>query len=196
LPSFTAGLATQNPPPLRSNLPIPPPPLSSIQGHYQHTAEARARLNAQKPIREDWIRTEAAKITQLSGLRYVAERRFHETRSKEDYENWQNVEKEYADATDLEKKKEERRNLFLGKRGMVALKTDKARDASAVNWGEVDGNGEGRLLGFKMALMERVCVEVERDEEEVVITIEMLATLSLEEKKALRAHLIARLARP
>ena len=47
-----------------------------------------------------------------------------------------------------------------------------------------------------MALMERVCAEVKPDgEEEAAITGEMLATLSKEEKKAIRKLLVGRMER-
>jgi hypothetical protein len=189
-PSFVAGPA----PSPRLNLPVPPRPLSSIHGQYQHTPEARARLDAQKKVRSFWIRESAAQIAQLSGLRYVAQRRYEETNNQEDYDAWQQAEAAFAAATDLEIQKEERRNLFLADKGMVALKTDIPGDASASVAGQAEG--EERLLGFKMAYMERVCAEVKREgESEGDITKEMLETLTLEEKKALRAHLVARLAR-
>lgn len=62
--------------------------------------------------------------------------------------------------------------------------------------------GQGSLLGFKMAYMERVSAEVKRreaekeeadDDEDVEITPEMLAMLTKEEKKGLRKFLVARL---
>jgi hypothetical protein len=64
--------------------------------------------------------------------------------------------------------------------------------------------GQGSLLGFKMAYMERVSAEVKRreaekeeadddDDDDVEITPEMLAMLTKEEKKGLRKFLVARL---
>jgi hypothetical protein len=181
--------------PLRFNLPIPPPPLSSIESQYQKTPEARARLEARKPIREAWIRTEAEKIAQLAKLKHAMERRSQETRSNKDNEAWQNLQAAYEDATNLEKRQEERRNLFLKEKKMEALKTDNAEDVSAASRGTVAAGGEAKLLGFKMALMERECAEVKPDEEQTAITAEMLATLTPEEKKTLRKHLVTRLER-
>jgi hypothetical protein len=186
---------SQGRPPLRSNLPIPPPPLSCIEGQYQKTPEARARLEAWEPIREAWIRTEAEKIAQLAKLKHAMERRYQETRSNKDYEAWQNLQAAYEDATNLEKRQEERRNLFLKEKKMEALKTDNAEDVSAASRSTVAAGGEEKLLGFKMALMERECAEVKPDEEQTAITAEMLATLTPEEKKALRKHLVTRLER-
>ncbi|KAI4708225.1 hypothetical protein J4E89_006847 [Alternaria sp. Ai002NY15] len=191
-PTFQARL------PLRSNLPIPPPPLSSISGQYVHSPSARARLDAQKPIRSAWIRSEASKIAQLAKLRHAMEKRYEETRSDADYAAWQTLQAAYDDATDLEKRQEERRNLFLREKKMVALKTDVVGDMSAAagrGGTEVEGEGEEKLLGYKMALMERVCAEVKPDGDEEAITGEMLATLSKEEKKAIRKLLVGRMER-
>jgi len=190
-PTFQARL------PLRSNLPIPPPPLSSISGQYEHSPEARARLDAQKPIRSAWIRGEASKIAQLAKLRHAMEKRYEETRSDADYAAWQTLQAAYEDATNLEKRQEERRNLFLREKKMEALKTDNTEDMSLASRGgiKVEGKGEEKLLGYKMALMERVCAEVKPDGEEEAITVEMLATLSKEEKKAIRKLLVGRMER-
>jgi len=193
-PSFQARL------PLRSNLPIPPPPLSSIEGQCEQSPEARARLDAQKPIRSAWIRSEASKIAHLAKLRHLMEKRYLETRSDADYSAWQTLQAAYDDATDLEKRQEERRNLFLKEKKMEALKTDCVGDMSAASRGgiggiKMKGEGEEKLLGYKMALMERVCAEVKPEEDEEGITGEMLATLSKEEKKAIRKLLVGRMER-
>jgi hypothetical protein len=185
----------------RVNLPIPPPPLSSIQGRLFHTPETRARLDAQAAVRADWIRTEAKKIADLSRLSFSAARQFSETGSQEDYERWQRFAAAYDNATNLEKRQEERRNMFMPE-GVKAMKTgaenvegDKSASFAATS-GKNGGQSEGQLLGFQMAYMERVCAEVKRradEEKEEEITKEMLDTLSSEEKKALRLHLVARL---
>ncbi|KAI4606653.1 hypothetical protein J4E83_010025 [Alternaria metachromatica] len=191
-PTFQARL------PLRSNLPIPPPPLSTIEGQFEQSPEGRARLDAQKPVRSAWIRSEASKIAQLAKLRHAMEKRYEETRSDADYSAWQTLQAAYDDATDLEKRQEERRNLFLREKKMEALKTDVVGDMSAAaSRGDkgVEGEGEEKLLGYKMALMERVCAEVKPDGEEEAITAEMLATLSKEEKKAIRKLLVGRMER-
>lgn len=179
----------------RSNSCILPTPLSSIQGKYHHTPEARARLEAQKPVREKWIRTKAAKIGQLARLRQNTYRRWVETNSELNYRNWQKAEAALAEATNTENKKEERRNLFLNLKGMTALKTDKAEDMSADSREREVRGGEEKLLGYQMATMERVCAEVKHGEGDAIISAEMLSTLSLDEKKALRRHLLGRLGR-
>ncbi|KAI4912935.1 hypothetical protein J4E90_006343 [Alternaria incomplexa] len=190
-PTFQARL------PLRSNLPIPPPPLSTIEGQFEQSPEGRTRLDAQKPVRSAWIRGEASKIAQLAKLRHAMEKRYEETRSDADYSAWQTLQAAYDDATNLEKRQEERRNLFLREKKMEALKTDKTEDMSAASRGgiKVEGEGEEKLLGYKMAFMERVCAEVKPEEDEAAITGEMLATLSKEEKKAIRKLLVGRMER-
>jgi hypothetical protein len=149
-------------------------------------------LEAQKPAREEWIRASAAEIANLAKLRHAAELQYHTSKTSADYMAWQELEVKFADATDLAKKQEERRSLLMGSKGMEALKTGRVEDGSAAYAGAVE---EERLLGFKMALMERVRAEVKKEEPDVEISAEMLATLSLEEKSALRAHLVSRLER-
>ncbi|KAL1792221.1 hypothetical protein ACET3X_009972 [Alternaria dauci] len=182
-------------PPARSDFRSLPPPLSSIDGKYHHTPDARARLEAQKPVREEWILTGVARIRQLARLSQSNYNLWLQTRSELAYKNWQKAEAALLEATDTETKKEERRNLFLNPKGMTALKTDKAEDMSADSRVNGIAPGEKKLLGYQMATMERVCAEVKRDKGDDIITAEMLATLSMDEKKALRKHLLGRLER-
>jgi len=182
----------------RPSLSIPPPPISSLQNHYTQDPATHFRLDSQKSVRTAWIRTEASKIAQLSRLRYQAEQLYSKTQAQEDYELWQQAEAAFDDATSLEKRQEERRGLFLQEKGMLPLKTGRRGDMSAAMWRDAEAGvgGEHKLLGFAMALMERICAEVKVRkgvEDEGGITEDMLATLSLEERKALRAHLVTRL---
>ncbi|CAO2650630.1 Nn.00g019220.m01.CDS01 [Neocucurbitaria sp. VM-36] len=182
-------------------LTIPPPALSCIQGLYNPPPEARARLDAQKAIRENWIRTEAKKIVSLKQVEVAAAVKYQQTGSQAEYEAWQRAATAFSDATNTEKRIEERRNLFLPK-GMKAMRTE-AGNAVADGLVASSAVNGGRVLGAQMALMERVCAEVRRrdevEEEEDVdegeITSEMLGTLSVEEKKELRDHLVGRLGR-
>jgi hypothetical protein len=193
-PFFTATAS-------RVDLPIPPPPLSSTQGRLFHTPETRARLEAQAAIRADWIRTESKKIADLSRLSFTAAQQFSETGLQEDYERWQRFATAYDDATNLAKRQEERRNMFMPK-GAKAIKTgtENLEGDGSASFAATSGNkgnrSEGQLLGFQMAYMERVCAEVKRragEKKEEEISKEMLDTLSSVEKKALRMHLVARL---
>lgn len=191
--SFTNGTAT------RVDLPIPPPPLSTVHGKLHHNQEIRDRLSEQAIIRAEWIRTEAAKIAELSRQLYAAEQQFRATGSKEDYEVWQRIAAEHAVATDLDKRQEERRNMFMPP-GMTAMRTgveNPGGDQSAA-FGQ-GGEREGKLLGFKQAYMERICAEVQiqknknEAQEDEEITKEMLAMLKKDEKKVLRQYLADRL---
>jgi hypothetical protein len=201
IPSFPSS--THLPP--RVDLPIPPPPLSSVQDLLQHSAETRALLDVRAAIRAEWIRTEAKKIAELSGQSFAAAQLFQQTGLQEDYETWQTLSAAYDDATNLEKRQEERRNIFMPQ-GMSAQRTGTDsivgdESAAFTTAREGEGPSEGKLLGFQMAYMERVCAEIKRradekkqnDEEQ--ITTEMLETLSLEEKTAIRTHLVNRLTR-
>ena len=71
------------------------------------------------------------------------EKRYEETRSDADYSAWQTLQAAYEDATNLEKRQEERRNLFLREKKMEALKTDCAEDMSAASRGDIKVEGEG-----------------------------------------------------
>ncbi|KAF1830271.1 hypothetical protein BDW02DRAFT_650776 [Decorospora gaudefroyi] len=201
-PSFATPIGTRPPPPpifppqpttpTQSPLPIPPLPSPSNPYHpHQHHPTTPTPPTA---ARQSWIQTAAHEIVHLSHALYAASHAYTTTPNATTYLHWQTVSAAYAHATDLEARKEERRNLFLGRKGMAALKTGVLGDASA---GCVEA-GE-KLFGFRMAFLERVCSlvrehEMDEDgEEEEGITREMLRTLSLEEKKALRAHLVARL---
>jgi hypothetical protein len=88
--------------------------------------------------------------------------------------------------------------------GMSAMKTGVVGDQSAAfshdQSGE-QGEKQEQLLGFKMAYIERIIAEMKiakeekerKEEEEDEITPELLGTLSAEEKKMLRKHLVDRL---
>jgi hypothetical protein len=192
---FANGIAS------RVDLTIPPPVFSSVQGKLNHTPETRPCLDARAAIRADWIRTEAGKIAELCRQTYAAGEKSRETGTTEDYQMWQSLIAEYNDATDQDKRQEERRNMFMPQ-GMKAMRSyaEAVADGQSAEFGQDETQGEGKLLGHQLAFMERVCAEVKRkkdekeaqaDEEE--ITPEMLSTLSKDEKKVLRQHLVDRL---
>jgi hypothetical protein len=203
--SNTPGIPNFAGTPSRVDLPIPPLPLSSTYGHLTHTRETRARLDAQAAVRSAWIKTEAKKIADLSRLSTAAARQYSETQSQADYEHWQHFAAAYDEATDLDRRQEERRNLFM-QTDVSAMRTGPENVVGDAT--RAGGQGEGALLGFQMAYMERVCMEVKRreaekgqdvdeekieEEDEVYFSKEMLDTLSKTEKKELRSCLVARL---
>jgi hypothetical protein len=203
-PSFQKSTAG----PRHTNLPNPPPLLSSTHG-LRHKPETRARLDARAAVRAEWIRTEAKKIADLSRLTYAAAHQYELTGTKEDYEEWQRLAAALSDATNLEKRQEERRNLFMPK-GMRAMRTGPENKAGDQSASFPASNGEkkeeGHLLGFQMAYMERVCAEVKREADEkkeaeteakaeaedCQISPEMMATLTNDERKELKKLLSAR----
>jgi hypothetical protein len=176
-----------------ADLSIPPPPLSSARSRLQHSPSTHARLDTRAPIREDWMRTQAAKIAELSRQSYAAEQQFRVSGTQEDLQLWQSLAAEFADTTSLDKRQEERRNMFMPD-DMRAMRTgveNVGGDGSAAF-----GAGEGQLFGWKMAFMERIGAEMQRrkeEEEGEEITKDMLATLNKEEKMALRQYLTGRL---
>lgn len=183
-------------------LPIPPPPLPLPSGKCVHTPGVRARLDAQKSIRADWIRTEARKMAESARASHEAMQVFQQTRSKGDYTTWQRAEATFKRATDSTRLQEERRNMFLPN-GMVALRTDYIEDGS-LSYSVVDGgttrkgSDAGPLLGYHMAWMERICAEIQhgrqRDFDAMEhVAAEMVASLGRAEKRALREHVVARL---
>jgi hypothetical protein len=202
-PTFTPTIPTYNGFAPRADLPIPPPPLSSVQGQLQHSPEARARLDARASIRAEWIKTEGAKIAALARETHAATMKFQQSGAQEDLDEWRRLSALYTDVTTLSKRQEERRKMFMPQ-GMSAMKTGVVGDQSAAfshdQSGE-QGEKQEQLLGFKMAYIERIIAEMKiakeekerKEEEEDEITPELLGTLSAEEKKMLRKHLVDRL---
>lgn len=136
----------------RVDLPIPPPALSCVDGQLSMSPMARAHLDSRAAARAEWIRDEAKTIAALSRLSFVAGQKFQQTRTQEDFVKWQQLVTAYEDATNLEKRQEERRNMFMPK-GMRAMKTgpySNPEDQSASYTAENE-HEEGHLLGFKMA---------------------------------------------
>ncbi|KAH7414137.1 hypothetical protein DE146DRAFT_750308 [Phaeosphaeria sp. MPI-PUGE-AT-0046c] len=188
---------------LRVDLPVPPPPLPSVDGQLVMTPVTRAYKDARAEARANWIREGAKTIAALGRLSFVAGQRFQQTGTREDYESWQRLVTAYEDATDLEKRQEGRRNMFMPT-AMRAMHTgaDNIADDQSAAFPVDSEDDEGHLLGFKMAYMERICAEVKRlndgkreaeVEKEAEITTEMINTMSPNEKKELKKYLLARL---
>ncbi|KAF2472020.1 uncharacterized protein BDR25DRAFT_366772 [Lindgomyces ingoldianus] len=192
----------------RPTLPIPPPPLPCISSKLTHTPAARAKLESQKTAREAWIKQTAAEIADLAGAKECAERRWRLTRSEGDRKAWIEAMERFNRGTCLETRQEERRNLFLGEKGMTALRTgegnvvgDGFAGAGMVGSGTYDGgnqgggvaNGERRLLGYRMAVMERVSAEVKKTEGEERDAREQITRMTDQEKGVMRRQTISRI---
>ncbi|KAF2656642.1 hypothetical protein K491DRAFT_370315 [Lophiostoma macrostomum CBS 122681] len=145
----------------RVDLPIPPPPLPVIRGRLTHDAAMRAKLDQEKTAREVWIRNGARQIAELNRAKSAAEQQYRRTGRREDMEAWQKAIAAFNDSTNLDKRQEERRNLFL---------PESMRPAMRVGEWNLPGDGaaaggEGALLGFQMALMERYAAVVAESEQ-------------------------------
>lgn len=155
----------------RSDLPIPPPRLP-IARNLRHSRAARKKLDSQKAIREAWIKKEARKIANLARAKNAAEQKYYSTEAQEDYDAWIKAIETFNDATDLDKRVAERRNLFMPK-GMTAGRTgngnvaDDGYGGSAMTSSGEGNDGYGRLFGGQLAVMERLTAEVHKSKEEL-----------------------------
>lgn len=69
----------------------------------------------------------------------------------------------FQSATSLERLQQGRRSMCLVPLGMQALRTHEAQDKfNGQNNRDETANEQGHLLGFQMAIMERVCAETRR----------------------------------
>ncbi|KAJ4296464.1 hypothetical protein N0V90_006509 [Kalmusia sp. IMI 367209] len=146
------------------------PPLPVAQLVCKPSPESRARIDAQKALRESWIRTEAHKIASLARSVSLLKQKYSLTQSQADYAAYMHACSLLEDATNLDKRMEERRNLTLPP-GMSALKTGPNNLPGDGMRGQ---SGEGRLLGFRMALMERICAESRGKEDKCMMPVEEL----------------------
>ncbi|KAF2266859.1 hypothetical protein CC78DRAFT_577784 [Lojkania enalia] len=155
--------------PLPTTTPLPRPT----------TANPESRLR----IRERWIRSAAANIAGLHNLHLKLAQEYHETHSSRDLEVLTRVVEALREATSLDRRVAERRGMFMPE-GMTILRTgfgSLPRDGI----GGVDGvggngnSGRGRLSGYRMAVMERICAEVVagREQEDTATTGEFCSTL-------------------
>ncbi|KAF2447544.1 hypothetical protein P171DRAFT_482278 [Karstenula rhodostoma CBS 690.94] len=156
-PSFTASLALA--------LPQPSP-------------TARARLTAQKPQRKTWIETTAAHLATAAHNAARAKHAFESSRRPADYAAFLAAQAVFLATWDLDALVAQRRELTMPE-GMRALRAEEAGDGL--------GEGEGRVLGGGMAVMERVCAEVVGREDAWWVGV---GELSWEEKRAVRGAVV------
>ncbi|KAF1953298.1 hypothetical protein CC80DRAFT_144764 [Byssothecium circinans] len=151
VPRFSQGDFTGQPIG-RADLPIPPPPLHPVP----QTQANRERLDARKDTREAWIKEEARKIAHAAKLKEATRIKFTLTSAQEDYNAWKAAEEVCSRLMSREYQMEQRRKLFMP-RGTEPLRTGAANFPGDAVLG---GSGQrGELLGFKMALMEKLGVE-------------------------------------
>ncbi|KAF1975037.1 hypothetical protein BU23DRAFT_567022 [Bimuria novae-zelandiae CBS 107.79] len=137
-------------------LPIPPPALPFRQPQSQNPQsrhpDASARLEAQKPLRKDWIETQASYLSNMARTAALAKAAYHASQRAEDYERWSTAQAACLRAWDLQRLTLERRNLTLPS-PMRALTVEPGTGTLE----DAMGKKEGGVLGYKMALMERIC---------------------------------------
>ncbi|KAF2189647.1 hypothetical protein K469DRAFT_747683 [Zopfia rhizophila CBS 207.26] len=170
--AFLAAQLSDN----RVDLPIPPLSLPiAADLPVKHTKAARQKLGGQKVKREQWIREEAKRISDLAKAKFATEQRYYQTLSQEDHQAWRAATEAFNQATSRDYQQEVRRNMFSPegirtmRTGPYNIPTDGYRGvqlAGTSGGGGVEGDssGQGRLLGFQMALMEQYCTEIEDDE--------------------------------
>ncbi|KAF2706772.1 hypothetical protein K504DRAFT_493134 [Pleomassaria siparia CBS 279.74] len=139
------------------NPPSPSPGTCPLPTHA-HERISEERLVA----RRAWINTQARRIVERAHARAAADAVYQSTGSLSDLEVLARATQDLADATNLDKNVEERRNLFMPE-GMTATRTSRYNTA-----GDAFGGNEntGKLFGGKMALLERIAVEVSQRKQE------------------------------
>jgi hypothetical protein len=145
----------------RVELPIPPPPLPVIRGRLEHDAATRAKLDEQKITRELWIQNSAREIADLNYAKFAAEQQYRSSGAQAELEAWQKAIAAYNDSINLDRRQEQRRSLFLPESMRPPMRTG---GWSVPGDGSAAG-GEGALLGFEMALMERYAAVVAESEQ-------------------------------
>ncbi|KAL1607830.1 hypothetical protein SLS60_002768 [Paraconiothyrium brasiliense] len=162
---------------------IPPPSLTSdlAVALAEPSPSPRANIDAKPAWRKEWIKSQARYLADAMRAAVLAKRQHERTQSPAYYEAWIVAQALYQEAWDVDRLTEERRNLSLPD-GMWALRTGPGnlpcdRPCDGI------GEEEGGVLGFKMALMERICAEAVSKEDACVIEAEYLND---HEKKAVR----------
>jgi hypothetical protein len=113
--------------------------------------------------RAAWLTKEATIITTLCRQSIVALRTYQATQSPTDLQVWIQTTEAFQSATSLERLQRDRRNMCLTPLDMQALRTREVQ-YTFNHQHNTDGttSEQGRLLGFQMAIMERVCAETRR----------------------------------
>jgi hypothetical protein len=152
----------------------------------QPSPSSRARLDAKKEIRTGWIETQCRYLAATARAVADAKRQYELTDSAADCEAWLRAVELSLEAWSLDQLTEQRRNLTMPD-GMRALRVEPGGLAS-----DARGGKEGGVLGFKIALMERVCAEAVAKKDECTIEAECLTESA---KKAVRKAVMNDVAR-
>jgi hypothetical protein len=165
---------------------IPLPSFTNALSVAQPSPSFRARLDAQRESRREWIETQGRYLAATARVAANAKTKYDLTHSAADREAWLRAQELYQEAWSLDRLTEQRRDLTMPE-GMRALRVEGASLA-----GDARGGKEGGVLGFKMALMERICAEAVAKEDKCAIEAEYLCESS---KKAVRKAVMSDVAR-
>lgn len=155
----------------RQTEPISTPLFADPGPYYAQTAVPSQRPSTalteqqKRALRQTWIEDGAREIAALARARATADAQYQSSRSLTDLQVLHEATAALAEATSLERRVEQRRNLFMPV-GMQAMRTTAENRLHDGFGGAEMGGGEGRLLGGQMAVMERICGEVLRGAEE------------------------------
>lgn len=134
--------------------PDSPPPHPTPQQPHAETDTGADTI----ALRRTWIQTQTQHLTSTARAAQLAQRKYNLTSSPQDHAAWLRAQAVFLEAWDLQRLVAQRRELTLP-RGMKALRIGKGNVAGDGMCG-MDGDREGGVLGFRMAVMERVCAEI------------------------------------
>ncbi|KAF2002925.1 hypothetical protein P154DRAFT_532775 [Amniculicola lignicola CBS 123094] len=156
---------------------------SSLPGLAQRSAPAPSYPTAQAPLslqgqhklaREKWIRDSAREIALLAQKVKACQAKYLVTSKLADYQEYMHAREQFMQATSLERRLEQRRQIGLPP-GMKPLRTGAGNlpgdgfqglgfQGLGQEGGSEVGDGSGKLLGYRMALMEKTCGQVYKPE--------------------------------
>jgi hypothetical protein len=167
-PGIGYGIGSRQTEPIYTSLFADPGPYYAQNAVPSQRLTTTALTEQQKrALRQTWIEEGAREIAALARARAAADAQYQHSRSPADLQLLREATAALAEATSLERRVEQRRNLFMPV-GMQAMRTTAESQPQDGFGGEEmrGGRGEGRLFGGQMAVMERICGEVMRSAEE------------------------------
>ena len=167
-PGIGYGIGTRQTEPLSTSLFVDPGPYYAQTTASQRPSTTTLTEQQKRALRQTWIADSAREIAALARAHAAANAQYQSSRSLADLQTLHEATAALAEATSLERRVEQRRNLFMPA-GVQAMRTTVESRPQDGFGGEEMGRGRGaagRLLGGEMALMERICGEVMRGAEE------------------------------
>jgi hypothetical protein len=153
---------------LPNSLPFPTfppvPRLPTLNLKIPDNPKIQAQRAARLATRQQWIKTAAKQIANLGHAHAQAFTAHSANPTAETLAKVERTRAALAAATDLDTRVAERRALFMPERKMP-MRTGFGSNVEDGNAGDATMGLEGRLLGGRMAVMERVCREVVKEKE-------------------------------